>query len=203
MVNSNKALASPRDLARWFDRPREVSLKRLLAGLRYPPVVADRYLERVRAIAALAHLPDFDLYGEGWSHRHPAIRPEQHALVQRVHRGTVPDKHSLLGGYKFALVIENTRFPGYVSEKLFDCFFAGCIPVYDGAPDIDRLVRTDAFIDARRFRSYAQLERCLRNVTEMEAGELLNAGRAYIRSPAFQPFCAKNFAREIVEAVLS
>ena len=35
--------------------------------------------------------------------------------------------------YKFALVIENEL--SYMSEKLFDAFFAGCIPIYIG-PDI-------------------------------------------------------------------
>jgi hypothetical protein len=32
--------------------------------------------------------------------------------------------------YKFALVIENEL--SYMSEKLFDAFFAGCIPIYVG-----------------------------------------------------------------------
>src|SRR5579859_3708296 len=38
MINSNKAMPRWRDLGRWLDRPREVSIKREVAGLRYRPV---------------------------------------------------------------------------------------------------------------------------------------------------------------------
>jgi hypothetical protein len=43
------------------------------------------------------------------------------------------DKIQIMQRYKFALVIENEL--SYMSEKLFDAFFAGCIPIYIG-PDI-------------------------------------------------------------------
>lgn len=43
------------------------------------------------------------------------------------------DKISIMQRYKFALVIENEL--SYMSEKLFDAFFAGCIPIYVG-PDV-------------------------------------------------------------------
>jgi hypothetical protein len=43
------------------------------------------------------------------------------------------DKLQTMQSYKFAFVIENELT--YMSEKLFDAFFAGCIPVYVG-PDV-------------------------------------------------------------------
>ena len=149
MINSNKALPRWRDVPRWLDRPREVSLKRALAGLSYRPIARDRYRARLGAIQALSYVEDFDLYGEGWDRRHPAVEPELHAAAQRVYRGTVADKLALLAGYRFAVVFENTRFSGYISEKLFDCFFARCIPIYSGAPDVAQYVPPAAFIDAR------------------------------------------------------
>jgi alpha(1,3/1,4) fucosyltransferase len=47
----------------------------------------------------------------------------------------IDDKLHTMSRYKAALVIENS--PEYLSEKLFDAFFAGCIPVYVG-PDVTR-----------------------------------------------------------------
>lgn len=46
--------------------------------------------------------------------------------------GSPSDKIELMSGYRVAVVIENSAT--YLSEKIFDAFFAGCIPVYVGPP---------------------------------------------------------------------
>jgi hypothetical protein len=201
MINSNKAVPRGRDLGRWLDRPREVSIKREIAGLHYRPIARDRYQARLRAIQELSGLDDFDLYGEGWDTRHPAVDPGLHAAAQRVYRGTVADKLALLAGYRFGLVFENTRFPGYISEKLFDCFFARCIPIYSGAPDVAQYVPPAAFIDARDFRSYAELERFLRGITEADGKRYVDAAHIFLASQAYESFCADRFARDMVDAL--
>ncbi len=43
-----------------------------------------------------------------------------------------------LAPYRFSVVIENSREPGYFTEKLLDAFFCDTIPVYWGAPDVAR-----------------------------------------------------------------
>ncbi|HEX8967859.1 MAG TPA: glycosyltransferase family 10, partial [Chloroflexota bacterium] len=202
MINSNKALPRARDAARWLDRPREVSLKRLLASVRYRPVARERYRARLRAIEAFSPRDDFDLYGEGWTQRHPAVEAGLHAAAQRVYRGSVSDKLALLAGYRFALVFENTRFPGYISEKLFDCFFARCIPIYSGAPDIAQYVPPAAFIDVRQFPSFPELERFLRHISEQDARRYIDAAHAFLISPAYESWCADHFARDLVDALV-
>jgi len=202
MIQSNKAQPRARDLARWFDRPREVSLERTLAGLRYRPIARDRYGFRLRAIEAFAGKSDFDLYGEGWDRRHPAIDPRLHALATRIWRGPVEDKVRQLAGYRFAFIFENTRFPGYVSEKLFDCFYARCIPVYSGAPDVAQYVPPSTFIDVRQFPSFPELERFLRAITEEDARRYIDAAHSFLMSPAFEGWCAERFARDLVDALV-
>ena len=49
-------------------------------------------------------------------------------------------KHALLHGYKFSLAFENSVEAGYVTEKVFDAWEAHALPVYRGAPDIERYV---------------------------------------------------------------
>lgn len=44
--------------------------------------------------------------------------------------GNIDNKNQILSKYKFNVVIENSN--DYVSEKLFDSFNAGCIPIYVG-----------------------------------------------------------------------
>eukprot|EP00871_Galdieria_phlegrea_P006040 jgi/Galph1/923/GphlegSOOS_G5649.1 len=48
--------------------------------------------------------------------------------------------------YKFVLCFENEQLLGYITEKLFNGFFAFAIPIYWGTPDIADLVNKDAII---------------------------------------------------------
>ena len=130
---------------------------------------------------------DFDLFGEGWDERHPAVDPSLHAAAAaRVPRTCRRQARRCWPAIASALVFENTRFPGYVSEKLFDCFFARCIPIYSGAPDVAQYVPPAAFIDARQFATYADLERFLRGITEADARRYLDAAHAFLASPAYE-----------------
>jgi hypothetical protein len=202
MIDDSKAIPRWRDPARWFDRPREVSLVREWAGLKYRPILRDRYRARLQAIEAFSRLGDFDLFGEGWDKRHPAIEPALHAAAQQTYRGTVRDATSLLAGYRFALVFENTRFPGYVSERIFESFFARCIPIYSGAPDVAQYVPPAAFIDARQFTSYADLVRFLRDTTEADARRYLDAAHTFLASSDYASRCVARFARDVVDALV-
>jgi hypothetical protein len=196
-INSNKAIV--RSFARWFDTPREVSVKREFASRRYPPIGDDLYLERLRAAAHFAARPDFDMLGQGWQRRHPAVPPELHAAVLRAFRGPVAEKLESLAGYKFSLCFENSRFEGYVSEKIFDCFFTRTIPIYLGAPDIARYVPPETFIDLRNFGDYAALEAYLDGLSESTMREYLEAADEFVRSPAYEPFTQHCFARQLVD----
>lgn len=98
-----------------------------------------------------------DLFGSGWSDS-PMIRIKRaiSAIGFAVLNGRVPkiqivfdvfkrplhhlgksiDKIETLKNYRYSIVIENSQ--EYMSEKLFDCLFAGTIPVYVGA-NLDNL----------------------------------------------------------------
>jgi hypothetical protein len=52
------------------------------------------------------------------------------SLAPLAYFGPTKDKVLLMTHYKVAVVIENSM--EFMSEKLFDCFFARCIPVYVG-----------------------------------------------------------------------
>jgi hypothetical protein len=200
-ISANKAMV--RSLRRWFDRPRAVSLKRELASRMYPPVGRDLYLERLRAVENFAGRADFDLFGMGWERQHPAVPARLHRAVQRVYRGPSSEKLVTLARYRFALCFENSRFPGYVSEKIFDCFFTGTVPVYLGAPDIERYVPRECFIDMQAFSSYGELELFLDSLDEASARRYVEAAAEFVRSPRYECFTQQHFAREMVDALCS
>ena len=182
--------------------PRHVSIPRLIAGLRYRPIARERYQARLRAFEAFAKRDDFDLFGKGWGRREPSVAPELHAAAVRAYRGEANDRPGLLAKYRFALVYESTRFPGYISDLILDCFFARCIPIYSGAPDIAQYIPPSAFIDVRQFQSFPELERFLVRTTEDDARRYVDAAHAFLISPAFESWCAERFARDLVEALL-
>jgi hypothetical protein len=86
------------------------------------------------------------------------------------YRGRAVDKLETLAQDRFALCLENDSHPiwsrGYVTEKIFDCFYAGTVPVYLGAADIERHIPRECFIDFRTFDSLADLDLFLSAMTE-------------------------------------
>ena len=63
----------------------------------------------------------------------------------------------VLAGHDFALCFENMILPGWITEKLFDCFYAGTVPIYWDATDIERWVPRECFVDMRQFAGYEEL----------------------------------------------
>jgi hypothetical protein len=63
-----------------------------------------------------------------------------------------PTKLDIIAGYKFDLSFENARAKDYVTEKFFDPLVVGTVPVYLGAPNIERFAPGDrCFINTADF----------------------------------------------------
>lgn len=57
-----------------------------------------------------------------------------------------PELISIYSQYKFVICFENSKTPGYVTEKIFNVFLSGSIPIYDGAPNITDYIIPESFI---------------------------------------------------------
>lgn len=174
------------------------------------------YTERVRAIRWFEanHKEDFDLYGIGWDEftfRGPrAIRALNRLRVLKKifgphypsFRGPVKSKRETLKHYKFAICYENARnYSGYITEKIFDCFFAHCVPIYLGATNITEHIPAGCFVDFRQFRSYEQLYDFLCNMPPDVYSEYQENIRKFITGPRFYPFSVECFADTIIRQV--
>jgi hypothetical protein len=58
--------------------------------------------------------------------------------------GKIRNKIKFLSSYKFSITMENTEGQGYISEKIFDSFMAGKIPIYYGSYMIDAFINPKA-----------------------------------------------------------
>jgi hypothetical protein len=117
-------------------------------------------------------------------------------------KGAVPVKNAVMRQYRFALCYENAVFPGYVTEKIFDGFFAGCVPIYRGAPDVADFIPARAFIDMRNFKNYDELYRYLKAMPEPEYEACLAAIEDFVRGDRIRPFTGESFANVMLQQII-
>lgn len=161
---------------------------------------------------------DFDLYGIGWNCPPARIgyigklfarlvkplygRLNMHPFPS--YKGPVHSKNETLTRYKFAICYENVSgLTGYITEKIFDCFFAGCVPVYWGAANINDYVPQDCFIDRRKFSNHESLHHYLTSMTEAEYILYQKAIQKFLASEAAKLFYAEHFATTVVNTILA
>jgi hypothetical protein len=178
------------------------------------------YGERVEIIRWFErnHPDQFDLYGGRWDRRYftgqlsrlnyllqPVYsRCPKHFKVKLFpsHRGSVPNKNAVMRQYKYAVVYENAVFPGYVSEKIFDAFFAGCIPIYLGAPDVADDIPPETFIDRSKFRNHEELYKYLSTMPEVEYMNYIQAIENFVRGDKIQIFGAEAMTQIILKEIV-
>lgn len=125
------------------------------------------------------HADEFELYGKGWSD------------MYRTYQGPIDQKVDYLKHYKFCFSYENIKnVPGYVTEKIFDCFQAGCVPIYWGASNITDYVPKNCFIAREEFEDESSLYEFLKNMPpeqynayQSNIGEFLRSDRAHLFTP--------------------
>jgi glycosyltransferase involved in cell wall biosynthesis len=118
-------------------------------------------------------LSDITVYGVGWEKyldppRHPRIK-----VGHSLHRSQDPQTSiQILEKYTFALIIENTNADGYVSEKIYDAFIAGTIPLYYGNNNENVGIPKNMYIDLREYPTSLELEARLQSLTDRDIQEM-------------------------------
>ncbi len=151
------------------------------------------YSERERVISYFEknEKEQFDFYGTGWSKEiHPA------------YGGTVVSKAEVLKKYKFAICFENSKnLPGYITEKILDCFTSGIVPIYAGAPNVKQYIPENAFIDYFQFETLEKLDNFLKETTEREYHNYLQAADDFLKSSGIEIFMGKKYAECVYELI--
>lgn len=152
-----------------------------------------RYFERARP-------GEFDLYGIGWDKpATPAQKILRQAPAYPSYCGPVAHKWDIYPGYRFALCYENLRDePGYLTEKIFDCMRADCVPIYWGDPHVTRVIPQGAFVDRRRFASDQELEHYLASLSEKDYQHYRAAIADFLASSQFRLFLQDAFVDRII-----
>ena len=160
------------------------------------------YTLRLKAIMHFSKFSDFDLYGRNWHKKYWGIPNQIYKIALTKYRGTTSNKVQCLSNYKFSICFENASYQGYITEKIFDCFFAGCIPIYFGAPDIDEYIPKECFIDFAKFNNnFDKLEEFLLNFSEKDSDIMKNNIYNFLNSDKFYRFSNTYYANEIFKTL--
>lgn len=182
--------------------------------------INDLYAERINVIRWYErNAPGaFNLYGRGWgkpSHEFTA----KGKFFRRIGRlrtqlfgykpfpswqGEVKHKSEILTNAKFSYCYENVKnLPNYITEKIFDSFLSGCVPIYWGANNVQDYIPSNCFVDRREFKDTSEVHRYLMSITPEEYEHFQQNIAAFLSSEKAYPFSVECFATTIANTIAS
>ncbi|WP_417537728.1 glycosyltransferase family 10 domain-containing protein [Marinomonas sp.] len=195
----------------------KVKLCTLIAGNKKSQHPLELYSKRVEAIRWFEknHPEDFDFYGVGWD-AYQFTGPKYVKILNRIkplgkilapkfpsYKGKVKAKKDVLEQYRFVICFENARdIPGYITEKIFDCFFSGCVPIYWGANNIREYIPEDCFIDFTQFKNINEMHQYVISMPEGVYNNYLEKIDIFLNSEDSFSFSADGFVNILMDNIL-
>lgn len=153
---------------------------------------------------------DLDLYGPDWD-KHTFSGPKIFRAFNRIpqlrkalgrkytfYKGMCDSKHEVLSKYDFCVCFENAKeIDGYITEKIFDCFFTGTIPIYWGPKNITTHIPQNCFIPFTKFSSIEQMYKELKNMSVEEKEAYRQNIKNFLMSSAYEQFSTEFFVKTI------
>ncbi len=126
----------------------------------------------------------------------------------KMYRGSIPgdpasiEKISTLKKYRFCICFENTTYlQGYITEKIFACFAAGCVPIYWGATNVEKYIPKSCYIDYRDFSTLEDLYQYLKGMDKETHAQYIQNILAFLESENAKLFSPAYFEQVIYEAI--
>jgi alpha(1,3/1,4) fucosyltransferase len=158
---------------------------------------------------------EFDFYGIGWNYfdfgpRLPLRIFNRFHLIRtilaprfRTYRGPIVRKNPILRKYQFAICYENVaNVPGYITEKIFDCFLAGCVPIYWGASNVSMHIPKNCYIDKLEFNSYEDLYRHIKGMDDAEYNQYIANINEFIYGEKGALFSSEKFSETVLNSIV-
>jgi len=215
-------LLLPQPFRKFYERK---SFCCMIAGNKNSNFHLELYSERLRAIKWFeVHQPEsFSLFGFGWNH---FLLPSEFLWTNKIpgfgkilskflryfvnpgiypsYKGVVVSKFETYSNFKFCICYENIKdTPGYITEKIFDAFLAGCIPVYLGDKEENLPFDSDTYVSKRDFNSYEELYDFLVNISEAEYNIYHQNILKFLSSNQSNLFGIDYFSSQIVNRIIS
>jgi len=92
----------------------------------------------------------------------------------------VSDRFDFIKDYKFSLSFENSSYPGYTTEKIFQPMKVNSIPIYWGNPNVQTDFNTRSFVNIHDFKSF---DDAIEHIKDIDNDKKLY--RQYLEQPYF------------------
>lgn len=190
----------------------------LISGNKNSRFPGELYSERENLIKYMesSHPQDFDFYGIDWDYfvfgqtlfervlNKLRIPRKWLGMQYKSYRGRVSRKNEVLKKYAFSICYENVRgISGYITEKIFDCFFAGCVPIYLGAENVTDYIPENCFIDVRKFESFNSVYQYIKYMPEDEYDNYINCIQSFLCSSNAGNFSNETYSKTIISGILN
>ncbi len=177
----------------WSNRDREKRVVVINGNHKPASRNKELYSKRIEAMVKLSGDGAVDLYGRGWDRwfsRSSMWLPywKNRKTLLSIYKGPCESKFEVLSRYEFCLCFENMEMKGYMTEKLFDCLYAGCVPIYYGAPDIKDYVDHECYIDCSRFHNWDDLLGYIMSLSVSDIEVMREKGQAFLESETMKPY---------------
>lgn len=176
-------ILTPNTFIEWDKKSRFISM--MCANKIAPGCIGELYSERYKIIRWFAqnHSEDLDLYGDGWNLPRVNIKyigKPVMAILRRmnvqllnpklsIYKGIALKKSEIYNNSKFAICLENSSmYNGYITEKIFDAFVNGCVPIYLGAKNISDYVPSNTYINYGNFDTISEMYDYLKSIDAKE-----------------------------------
>jgi alpha(1,3/1,4) fucosyltransferase len=78
--------------------------------------------------------------------------------------GPIANKREFIKQYKFTIAFENSSYPGYCTEKIFEPLLMYSVPLYWGDPLVGSIFNTNSFINCNNFSSHREAVEYIKEV---------------------------------------
>jgi len=136
---------------------------------------------------------EFTFYGTRWDKEN-----------YKSYGGSPIDKIHTIKNYRFSICYENQKeMPGYITEKIWNCFQAKNVPVYWGAPNVADYIPRECMIRKEDFESLDDLYTFLKNMDEQQYQGYLDAVGQFFQDKNSHKFSYDAFAVSMAEQLTS
>lgn len=189
----------------------------IIAGNKKSTGIGELYSERLKCIKWFnENAPEsLDLFGFNWDLKafctEDIVGFTLNKLNQRFrifkqnfssYKGTILRKYDTLPKYKFCICFENVfGYDGYITEKIFDCFFSGTIPIYKGAPNVSTYIPEGCYINYDDFSDISELYAFTKSLNNEDIRAYQKNIKEFLLSDHVYQFTTEVFAETIISAL--
>ena len=171
-----------------FDYHQKTQLSCMLNANKFSKHEGELYSERRKIIDYFKDSKSFSLYGQSWSSK------------LACYKGIAKSKEDVLKKSLFTFCLENSKDQkGYITEKIFDCFRYGSIPIYFGPSNIDEYIPKGCYVDYSKFLSLDALFKFMQKFNDEDYALYMANILIFLESEKAKRFKPENLPIKVAE----